>query len=223
MSIEEYFGDWYPFISPSITNNILRQISKDRFYPESCNVFKAFRYCPMKKCKIIFLGQDPFPQKGVATGIMFANDEKREHLSPSLEVLKEAAIDYSIPHYGIEFDQTLASWEEQGVLMLNSALTVKPNQPGSHDLIWRPFTKYFLKNFTQWYSNVAVVLFGKKAESFEDCISDTCKIFKREHPAYLARQHRKLDHQLFIDLNRYCRDVFKETIRWYTDTNEYLE
>lgn len=71
------------------------------------------------------LGQDPYPQKGVATGILFGNRKEvdEDNLS-SLNVVKEAAINFEVPHYCITFDQTLESWAKQGILMINSALTV---------------------------------------------------------------------------------------------------
>ena len=114
MTLDEYFGDWMDVIDTVELRRILSWVStidKTTLCPSSPNIFKAFRACPLKDCKVVFLGQDPYPQQGVATGILFGNSEDTpEHrLSPSLQVVKEAAINYEIPHNRIEFDNTLES------------------------------------------------------------------------------------------------------------------
>lgn len=78
----------------------------------------------------------PYPQKGVATGILFGNDNKitEDYISPSLTVIKNSVINFEIPHKSITFDNSLESWAKQGILMLNSALTCEVGKPGSHSL-----------------------------------------------------------------------------------------
>mgnify|MGYP000186449422 CR=1 FL=1 len=128
MKASEYFGDWMDVIDTAELRKILSWIStidKTTLCPSSPNIFKAFRSCPLKDCKVVFLGQDPYPQQGVATGILFGNskDTPEDKLSPSLQVVKEAAINYEIPHNRIDFDNTLESWAKQGILMINTAFT----------------------------------------------------------------------------------------------------
>lgn len=118
MKASEYFGDWMDVIDTAELRKILSWIStidKTTLCPSSPNIFKAFRACPLKDCKVVFLGQDPYPQQGVATGILFGNskDTPEDKLSPSLQVVKEAAINYEIPHNRIDFDNTLESWAKQ--------------------------------------------------------------------------------------------------------------
>ena len=93
----------------------------------------------------------PYPQKGVATGILFGNKKEvlEEDLSPSLKIIKEAVINFEIPHNNIIFDQTLENWAKQGILMINSALTVEMNKIGSHVMLWRPFISKLLKNLSE--------------------------------------------------------------------------
>lgn len=105
MKASEYFGDWMGVID---TQELYRVVSwigkldKTTLCPASQNIFRA---CPLKDCKVVFLGQDPYPQQGVATGILFGNskDTPEDKLSPSLQVVKEAAINYEIPHNRIDF------------------------------------------------------------------------------------------------------------------------
>lgn len=90
MKASEYFGDWMDVIDTAELRKILSWIStidKTTLCPSSPNIFKAFRACPLKDCKVVFLGQDPYPQQGVATGILFGNskDTPEDKLSPSLQ------------------------------------------------------------------------------------------------------------------------------------------
>ena len=121
--------------------------------PAQSDVFRAFELCPLKDLKVVMLGQDPYPQKGVATGILFGNraDVQEKNLSPSLQIVKEVAINFEIPKNSCIFDPTLESWAKQGILMINSALTVEMNKVGSHVMIWRPFTIALLKHCKGMY------------------------------------------------------------------------
>lgn len=114
MTAEEYFGEWIKVIDKEELNKImlwLKTVNPNTICPSPKNIFKAFRLCPFKECRVVFLGQDPYPQPGVATGILFGNNVNTPEykLSPSLQVVKECAINYEIPHGPIDFDITLES------------------------------------------------------------------------------------------------------------------
>ena len=88
MTFEEYFGDWSKVIDKQETLKIMKWLNECNssiLCPAISNIFKAFKLCSLKDCKIIALGQDPYPQKGVATGILFGNSvtTPEENLSPS--------------------------------------------------------------------------------------------------------------------------------------------
>ena len=116
MTLEEYFGDWMKVINKSELIKVLDKVgieyTKKPLCPLQSDVFKAFELCPLKDLKVVMIGQDPYPQKGVATGILFGNkvEVNEDNLSPSLNIIKEAVINYEIPHNCIIFDQTLESW-----------------------------------------------------------------------------------------------------------------
>lgn len=167
MKASEYFGDWMDVIDTVELRRILSWVStidKTTLCPSSPNIFKAFRACPLKDCKVVFLGQDPYPQQGVATGILFGNSEDTpEHrLSPSLQVVKEAAINYEIPHNRIDFDNTLESWAKQGILMINTAFTCEVGRVGSHFDIWKPFTAKLIHNLNTKDGGIIYVLFAEQ-------------------------------------------------------------
>ena len=107
MTANEYFGDWIDVIDKEELRKVVTWVNKANsadLCPSPKNIFRAFRACSFKDCKVVFLGQDPY--------------------------LKEAAINYEIPHNLIEFDNTLESWAEQGILMINTALTCEVGRLG---------------------------------------------------------------------------------------------
>ncbi len=222
MSLNSIFNDWLKVINTLTLNQTLSKISTNNICPNKDNVFKAFQLCSLNDCRVIFLGQDPYPQKGVATGILFGNSKetKENDLSPSLKIIKEAAIDYTRPHnYPIFFDNTLECWAKQGILMLNSALTVEINKIGSHTQLWRPFISQFIKNLST-YGNYLFVLFGKQAQTFEPYISKNSHILKENHPAFYARSNKRMPSDIFYSINKYLKQEYGESIMWYNEFNE---
>lgn len=164
----------------------------------------------------------PYPQKGVATGILFGNRKETpdDKLSPSLEVIKECAIDYTVPHAPIDFDITLESWAKQGILMINSALTCKMNEVGSHVNMWRPFVSKLLKNLSEKESGIIYVLFGRRAQTFKPYIrKDYNFIIEIEHPAYFARTQTLMPHRVFTDIDKILKDYYDTKIVWYNEFN----
>ena len=224
MTLKEYFEDWLSVIDETELSIIMRRLSVEykikSICPEQSNVFKAFSLCPLKNLKVVFIGQEPYPQKGVATGILFGNNKEisDENLSPSLKVIKEAVVNFDIPHNCIIFDPTLESWAKQGILMLNSALTVELNKVGSHTALWRPFIAKLLKNLSVYDTAIVYVLFGKQAQSFNPYINSRFNhIFEIEHPAYFARNGTKMPSKLFSDINSILKGLYNEDIRWYKE------
>ena len=177
MTLEEYFGDWLRVIDRAELDKVL--ILLNRMYkikpicPAQENVFKAFNLCKYHDCKAVFIGQEPYPQKGVATGILFGNDAstREDDWSPSLKIVRDSVIDLRRPHNLITFDPTLESWAKQGILMINSALTCEANKVGSHSMIWRPFISKLLRNMSLYNSGIIYVLFGAQAQTFEPYIN----------------------------------------------------
>lgn len=223
MKASEYFGDWMDVIDTVELRKILSWIStidKTTLCPSSPNIFKAFRACPLKDCKVVFLGQDPYPQQGVATGILFGNskDTPEDKLSPSLQVVKEAAINYEIPHNRIDFDNTLESWAKQGILMINTAFTCEVGRVGYHFDIWKPFTAKLIHNLSTKDGGIIYVLFGNQASSFKKYIVNSPKIIEVYHPAYFARQNKKMPYSVFTELNQELYRLYGYKIDFYKET-----
>lgn len=222
MTLEEYFKEWLKVIPINELNKILTILGKmyktTLICPNQSDVFKAFELCNYNNCKVVFLGQDPYPQKNVATGILFGNnkDTKEENLSPSLKIVRDAAINLHISHYSITFDQTLESWCKQGILMLNSALTCEMNKVGSHTMLWRPFISKLLQNYSIINPGTVYVLFGKTAQTFKPYIKDGI-IIEVEHPAYFARIGKEMPVEVFQEVNRQLKSKYNTIIEWYKE------
>jgi uracil-DNA glycosylase len=122
-----------------------------------------------------------------------------------------------IPHNLITFDPTLEEWSKQGILLLNSALTVEVNKPNSHQLIWRPFISSLLKKLSEVNPGLIYVLWGNVANSFKSYISKGNKIYSVPHPAYYARTNTRLSHKLFSDLSRDIEYNFDRKIEWFKE------
>lgn len=224
MTLDEYFGDWMKVIDRTELNNVIAKVGQEYrrklLCPTQPDVFRAFELCSLKDLKVVMLGQDPYPQKGVATGILFGNRKEvdEDNLSPSLNIVKEAAINFEVPHYCITFDQTLESWAKQGILMINSALTVEMNRIGSHVMLWRPFIAKLLKNLSEYDTAIIYVLFGRQAQTFKPYINSKSNyIIEIEHPAYFARSGTRMPHQLFIDISNRVKGIYGVPIKWYEE------
>lgn len=221
MTAEEYFGGYWKCIDKQELGKIMKQLkvlySTKLVCPHLQDVFKAFALCPYNELKVIMLGQDPYPQKDVATGLAFANKADTEILSPSLEVIKESVINFEKPHNFITFAPDLEEWAKQGVLLLNSALTVEMNKIGSHSNMWRPFISKFLKELSMWNPGLIYVLFGKQAQTFESYIGNRGHIIKVNHPSYYARTSTKMPYSVFTDVDKLLKDYFDAKITWYNE------
>lgn len=223
MTIDEYFGDWMKVLDRNETVKImnwLKTTNSSTLCPSIKNVFKAFKLCSYNECRVIFIGQDPFPQKGVAQGILFGNssDTPEDKLSPSLKVVKESVINFDIPHNLITFDPTLESWAKQGILMLNSALTTEVGKVGIHTLKWRPFIGSFLKNMSEKNTGIIYVFFGSQAKSLDTYINNNnnYKLFI-EHPAYYARLKKRMPSDIWYTIQKLVHNIYGTSIEWYKE------
>ena len=220
MTAEEYFGEWYKYIPVYEFKELLTALNRIKaasITPAPGRIFQAFSSTPYSKCRVVFLGQDPYPGKGIATGLCFANNKDTRELSPSLKVLEECCVNYELPHNHIDFDVTLESWAEQGVLLLNSALTCEVNKIGSHIMLWRPFISKFLYKLSRHTPGLIYVLFGKQAQTFKPYINKFDSIIEIEHPSFFARTGNKMPYSLFKNIDKLTMDKYDFKIKWYNE------
>lgn len=224
MTIQEYFGDWAKVVDLHEADRIIRKLSASshNICPQLKDIFRAFTLCPFNSLRVVVLGLDPYNNlKGgrpVATGLAFANSPDTTKLSPSLEVLKESVINYTIPHGTIIFDPSLEKWEEQGVLLLNSALTCQLGRVGSHTLLWWPFMKSLLTNLSCYHTGVVYVLMGNQAQNLEPFINARFNhIIRIRHPSWYARNKTRMPSDIWNEVNEILIGQNGYGIEWYKE------
>lgn len=186
-------------------NGVIHAYSNQTVFPPKSKIFRAFKECPYDELSVVFMGQDPY-HDGSATGLCFANEGDGE-LSPSLRILKR---EWEENENGGEFDPSLLPWAHQGVLLLNSALTVVQSDPKSHLELWKHWTGVFLRHLSENRPDILYVFFGNKAYEWKEHVKNghTLKVV---HPAaesysnghanfYGSRPFEKINAQLeYID------------------------
>lgn len=226
MTIQEYFGDWSKVLDLTEADKIIRKLlaSKSAICPPLKDIFKAFRLCSLNSVRVIIIGQDPYPNirngKPVATGIAFANSKEtpESSYSPSLEILRESVIDYTIPHGITNFDPSLEKWEAQGVLLLNSALSCEVGRVGSHVLLWRPFIKSLLTNLSKCHTGIVYVLMGTQAQTLEPYINKRLNhVIRIRHPSWYARQKQRMPSDIWQKINNILIGLNGTGIEWYQE------
>lgn len=188
-----------------------------RFTPPLRNVFKAFQSCPLGEVKVIVVGQDPYPQMGVADGIAFScgNTMKRE---ASLRYIHKAILDtvYKGEKELKDLSPDLSCWAEQGVLLLNTSLTTEIGKIGKHIPIWKSFTAYLFDMLNAQDQTYVWVFLGKKAEELADLVDDRHIKLVASHPASAAYAHQQVwdCNDVFNKVNEQLVALGKIPIKW---------
>ncbi|HPQ08578.1 MAG TPA: uracil-DNA glycosylase [Bacteroidia bacterium] len=175
---KEYFIQLKKFLLEEKANHII--------YPPGNMIFAAYNYTPFDKVKVVILGQDPYHNPGEANGLCFSVNDGVKIPPSLLNIFKELKDDIGceIPKSG-----NLEKWAIQGVFLLNTSLTVRKNQPGSHRNIgWEKFTDATIKAISDNKANVVFMLWGRWAMGKMDLIDKTKHyILTASHPSPLAR------------------------------------
>ena len=207
------------FIFSSEFDDILKKLytlsqEDKRFTPPLKQVFRAFEECPYDKLQVVIVGQDPYPQLGVADGIAFSCGNTNK-LQPSLKFILQEVDRTVYSNHVISEDLDLKRWANQGILMLNTALTVEVGKIGSHYDIWKPFTAYLLDWLNNYNPGLVYVYMGKKAEEWSQLTDDNNHKFTVKHPASAAYSGSKWDsNDIFNKVSKIVKDTYGESITW---------
>lgn len=182
-------------------------------YPAQNNIFNAIALTPFLNTKVVIIGQDPYHNPGQAHGLSFSVPLGITP-PPSLKnIFKELNSDCNIP---ISKQGCLEKWAKQGVLLLNSVLTVEENKPGSHAKIgWQTFTDNIIKNLNQHPEPIVFLLWGAYAQQ-KELLIDTQKhfILKTAHPSPLSAHRGFLGCQHFSKANALLKKSNRTPIDW---------
>jgi uracil-DNA glycosylase len=171
---KEYFKKLTMFFNHEYTNKII--------YPEKINIFKSLKLTPYENIKIVILGQDPYHEENQAEGLAFSVKEGIRK-PPSLKnIFKEMKEDINInePESG-----SLISWSREGVLLLNTILTVESKKPLSHkNKGWETFTNEIISQINNKETPIIFILWGKEAQKKKGLITNTKHlILESSHPS----------------------------------------
>ena len=209
---EEFHKDY--FIHLNETVNKFYEAETKRIFPPEELIFRAFDLCSFEKLKVVILGQDPYPTFGNANGLSFSVADSVKVLPKSLkniflEVQDDLKIDF--PKNG-----NLERWANQGVLLLNSILTVDEGNPNSHkDIGWEKFTDAVIHKISTEKSQLVFLLWGTKAIAKKEMIN--CKkhlVLTAPHPSPLSAYRGFFGCKHFSQTNQYFRKLGITEINW---------
>lgn len=170
---------WIPVINAELYKQPLQHLNESilpniSYQPQPHNIFRAFEM-PVDKIKVVILGQDPYPTPGDAIGKAFAVSLDTR-VPTSLRIISKEIIE-SKSTLSLDFDhwKTLQHWSNQGVFLLNTALTVETGKAGSHLKYWEEFTKRII-SFISSQQPCIWVLWGAKAQKFKPYISKQFRV-----------------------------------------------
>lgn len=202
---KDYFNELMFFIK--------KEYKKKAIFPPEKLIFNAFNLCSIKKTKVIILGQDPYHRRGQAHGLSFSVPQGIK-IPPSLfNIYKELKNDINkeIPPHGF-----LGGWAKQGVLLLNTVLTVESGKANSHKNIgWEKFTKRVIELISKEKNNLVFLLWGNashKKETFID--SNKHLILKAPHPSPLSAYRGFFGCKHFSKANSYLKQNNIGVINW---------
>ena len=189
------------------------EYSKYKVYPPKGKIFSALTHCDIDDVKVVILGQDPYHEEGQAHGMCFSVLPGVD-IPPSLKnIYKEIQAEYGYepPNHGC-----LVSWSNQGVLLLNTTLTVREHQANSHSKYgWQKFTDRVIQEVNKQEKPVVFILWGGNARSKKVFI-DTSKhlILESAHPSPLSAYQGFLGNGHFKKANEFLKEKGREEINW---------
>ena len=189
------------------------EYARKTVYPPKKEVFKAFRYTPYHNLKVVILGQDPYHGEGEAEGLSFSVKDGIRKPPSLVNIFKELQNDlgYDIPKSG-----SLVPWAKQGVLLLNTVLTVIKDQAASHkDIGWEQFTDEVIKIINKKEEPVVFILWGGFARSKKKLITNPKHlIIESAHPSPLSAYHGFFGSKPFSKTNDFLIKNKIKPINW---------
>ena len=196
-----------------LLNKVQKAYMADTVFPPSKQVFQALSLCSLKQVRVVILGQDPYHGSGQAHGLSFSVPDGIK-TPPSLQnIYKEIKSDlgHNIPTSG-----NLEHWAKQGVLLLNTTLTVESGKPGSHQKLgWETFTDAIIKKISDEKERVVFLLWGNFARSKKSLIDGTKHlVLEAPHPSPFSAHTGFSGCKHFSKTNTYLEQNDITPIRW---------
>ena len=206
---KQYYRDLFEFVKEEYSRVVV--------YPPADDIFNAFHFTPLSEVKVLILGQDPYHNVHQAHGLSFSVPPDQQEIPPSLQnIYKELQDDLgcSIPSHGY-----LKKWADQGVLLLNTVLTVRAHQAGSHQgKGWEQFTDAVIQAVNAQDRPVVYLLWGKPAQSKARMLTNPKHlVLKAPHPSPLSAYRGFFGCKHFSKTNEFLQEHGVEPINWQID------
>ena len=182
-------------------------------YPEAKNIFNAFNLCPLSNVKVVIIGQDPYHEPHQAHGLCFSVESGVDFPPSLVNIYKE--IESDIGHKSTT-NGDLSAWARQGVLLLNSTLTVQAHIAASHSgRGWETFTDAVIRAVNETKKNVVYMLWGSFAQKKADFVDNQNNlILKSAHPSPLSAYRGFFGNHHFSRANEYLIQNGQKPIDW---------
>ncbi len=209
---------WYSFFQQIETNIIDEKLIKDtkaniEIFPPPNMIFNAFLLTSFDKLKVVIIGQDPYHTKGAAMGLAFAHPDTHKTIQPSLKNIYKELISCGYTVY--QKSGNLTKWAEQGIFLINTALTVQSGAPNSHKDCWKNFTKELLKYISKnAKNNLVVIMWGKPAQAFAPLFDGRHRLQMSPHPSPFSASTGFFGSKFPIKVNEQLREWKMEEIDW---------
>lgn len=174
------------YTNPALHNNVNQVYATQTVYPARENLFHAFDFFEPEQTRVVILGQDPYPQPGNAIGLAFAVPETQPVPSSLHNIFSE--LDLEFGPQNTPRSTNLHNWAQQGVLLLNTILTVQAGTPMSHSTLgWQSFTDFTIQKLSATNQNMVFLLWGNPSQAKAQLIDQTRHLIIRStHPSGLS-------------------------------------
>lgn len=192
--------------------NLINDYKNFNVYPNFEDIFNCLKLCDYNNVKVVILGQDPYHQYGQANGLAFSVN-KGVKIPPSLKnIFKEIYDDIGIKNTNTD----LSNWAKQGVLLLNSVLTVKESMPKYYsNSYWKKFTDQIINRVSK-KKNIIFILWGNDAICKSKIIENGNYILTSSHPSPLSSYRGFFGCKHFSTTNKILNEISKNIIDWRT-------
>lgn len=206
-------AEWEKTYYQNLRKELIKEYRNYKVYPDMYDIFNALKSVAYEDCKVLILGQDPYHGKGQAHGYAFSV-KKGVRTPPSLlNIYKEMHDDIGtyIPDNGY-----LKKWADQGVLLLNTSLTVRAGEPNSHEKLgWEILTDRIIKLLNDRQKPIVFILWGRNAQSKEPFITNPKHlIIKSPHPSPFSASRGFFGSKPFSRTNNFLKSMGQEPIDW---------
>lgn len=215
-------NDWLDSMEPEFAKPYYRELfqfvkgeySQYVIYPPAADIFNAFHFTPLSQVKVVILGQDPYHEPNQAHGLSFSVPVSQKVIPPSLQnIYKELADDLGcyIPNNGY-----LKKWADQGVLLLNTVLTVRAHQANSHAMKgWENFTDAALRAVNEQDRPIVILLWGGSAKKKSSMLTNPKHlVLSCAHPSPLSAYRGFFGCRHFRQTNDFLQANGVEPIDW---------